>query len=119
MAAFLWANRAIPFLWLAALGGALNLMAISVNGGVMPASASALAAAGVEQQPGEFINSAALAHPKLAFVGDVFAVPSSLPISNVYSVGDLMLVLAALLALHTICGSRLAIGRFAAPPARP
>ena len=35
--------------------------------------------------------------------------------SNVFSVGDVILVVAALLALHCLCGSRLALLRFAAP----
>ena len=118
IAAFLWANRHIAYLWLAALGGALNLAAITANGGVMPADPDALAAAGVHQQAGDFANSTALAHPHLSFLGDVFAVPASWPVSNVFSVGDVILVVAALLALHCLCGSRLALVRFAAPLAR-
>ncbi|HEX7301096.1 MAG TPA: DUF5317 domain-containing protein [Solirubrobacteraceae bacterium] len=106
--AFLWANRHVPYLWLVAIGGGLNLVAIIANGGVMPADPGALAAAGVQQPAGEFANSMALAHPRLSFLGDVFAVPSSWPVSNVFSVGDVVLVVAALLALHRLCGSRLA-----------
>jgi hypothetical protein len=34
------------------------------------------------------------------------------------SVGDVVLVVAALLALHCLCGSRLAFARFASPLAR-
>jgi hypothetical protein len=118
IAAFLWANRHIVYLWLAALGGALNLAAIAANGGVMPADPDALAAAGVHQEAGDFSNSTAVAHPHLSFLGDVFAVPASWPVSNVFSVGDVILVVAALLALHCLCGSRLALARFAAPHAR-
>ena len=113
LAAFLWLNRGVPYLWLAAAGGAMNLLAIAVNGGVMPADPDALATAGVEQVAGEFANSTALAHPHLAFLGDVFAVPASWPVSNVFSVGDVVIVLAALLALHTLCDSRLSLPRFA------
>jgi Family of unknown function (DUF5317) len=43
---FLAANWHLPGMPLVALGGALNLLAISVNGGVMPASPSALAGTG-------------------------------------------------------------------------
>jgi hypothetical protein len=118
IAAFLWANRHIAYLWLAALGGALNLVAIAANGGVMPADPQALAAAGVRQQAGAFANSTVVAHPHVAFLGDVFAVPASWPVSNVFSVGDVVLVVAALLALHCLCASRLALVRFAAPLAR-
>lgn len=109
LAAFLWVNRAIPFLWLAALGGGLNLIAIVANGGVMPADPGALAAAGIEQEAGDFANSTAVAHPHLGFLGDIFAVPSSWPVSNVFSVGDVVLVAAALLAVHCLCGSRLRV----------
>jgi hypothetical protein len=70
----------------------------------------------VEQEAGDFANSTAVAHPHLSFLGDVFAVPASWPVSNVFSVGDVILVAAALLALHCLCGSRLALVRFAAPP---
>jgi hypothetical protein len=115
IAGFVWVNRDVPYVWLAAIGGGLNLIAIAANGGVMPADPDALAAAGIQQQAGDFANSTAVAHPHLAFLGDVFAVPSSLPVSNVYSVGDVILVVAALLALHCVCGSRLALRRFAAP----
>jgi hypothetical protein len=44
---FLVANWHLPGMPLVALGAALNLLAISVNGGVMPASPSALAGAGL------------------------------------------------------------------------
>jgi Family of unknown function (DUF5317) len=115
IAGFVWVNRHVPYVWLAALGGGLNLAAIAANGGVMPADPDALAAAGIQQQAGDFVNSTTVGHPHLAFLGDVFAVPSSLPVSNVYSVGDVVLVVAALLALHCVCGSRLAVRRFAAP----
>ena len=84
----------------------------------MPADPQALEAAGVHQQAGDFANSTAVAHPHLAFLGDVFAVPASWPVSNVFSVGDVVLVVAAMLALHCLCASRLALVRFAAPLAR-
>jgi Family of unknown function (DUF5317) len=118
IAAFLWANRRVPYLWLAGLGGGCNLVATTANGGVMPADPQALSTAGVLQQAGDFANSAAVAHPHLAFLGDVFAVPASWPVSNVYSIGDVVLVTAALLALHCLCASRLALVRFAAPLGR-
>ena len=113
LAAFLWINRSVPYLWLAAAGGAVNLLVIAVNAGVMPADRDALGTAGVAQVPGEFANSTVLAHPHLSFLGDVFAVPASWPVSNVFSVGDVVIVLAALLALHTLCDSRLSLPRFA------
>ena len=84
----------------------------------MPADPQALAAAGAHQQAGDFLDSTAVENPHLAFLGDVFAVPASWPVSNVFSVGDAVLVAAALLALHCLGGSRPALVRFAAPLAR-
>jgi MFS family permease len=108
VAVFLFSNRTVPGLWLIGLGGALNLTAIVANGGTMPASASALASAGlVVNTPGEFINSGVVAAPNLAFLGDIFATPSWLPFANVFSIGDVAIVLGAAIAVHRLCGSRL------------
>jgi hypothetical protein len=101
-AAFLVANRRVPGIWALALGGALNLAAIAANGGVMPASRAALAAAGVPRADG-FENSATLAHPHLAWLGDVIAVPAPWGLGNVLSVGDLVLYAGALILLHRAC----------------
>ena len=106
-AVFLLANRRVPGMALVALGAALNLLAITANGGVMPASADALAAAGLPAAEPGFENSAALADPRLAFLGDVFAIPASWPLSNVFSVGDVCIGAGLAWGLHRICGSRL------------
>jgi hypothetical protein len=105
--AFLAANRHLPFIWAIALGAALNLLAITANGGVMPADADALHRAGWPSVSDQFENSSALPDPKLLFLGDVFAVPRWLPLANVFSVGDVILVLAGIAAVHRLCGSRL------------
>jgi Family of unknown function (DUF5317) len=115
VAVFVVCNRRIPWVWLVALGGALNFAAITANGGVMPASPRALEGAGFALDPEGFVNSGAVAHPHLQFLGDVFWVPSSFPISNVFSVGDVLILLGALLAMHCICASRIAVRRFAVP----
>jgi Family of unknown function (DUF5317) len=103
-------NLDLPFAWLVALGGALNLAAIAANGGVMPASAGALATAGLDPAGGgSFANSDFVEGARLAFLGDVFAIPDGWPGANVFSIGDVLLAAGALLALHTICGSRLGL----------
>jgi hypothetical protein len=99
---FVWANRAIPGVPLLALGGAMNLTAIAANSGVMPTSAWAERAAGLEPT-GVFANSATLAHPHLLWLGDVLPVPLPLGLSNVLSVGDLLLYAGALVLLHRTC----------------
>ena len=58
-------------------------------------------------EPG-FQNSTALAEPRLAFLGDVFSLPASWPLSNVFSIGDVLIALGIVWALHRICRSRLA-----------
>lgn len=104
---FVVANRRLPGMWLIALGGAMNLVAIAANGGVIPASPAAMLAAGRALSHGGFRNSAALVDPNLAFLGDVFALPPPFPFHNVFSVGDLCIVLGAAVALHRICASKL------------
>ena len=104
---FIAGNLRIPGLPLIALGGILNALAIVANHGVMPARPEALHTAGILQAPGEFANSAAVAHPKLWFLGDVFALPAGFPMANVFSVGDLVLVLGCFVLLHRQSASRL------------
>src|SRR5205823_6639530 len=90
---FIWRNRALTGLPLLGLGAALNAVAITANGGTLPASAAALRTAGIVQPPGTFTNSGVLAHPHLRFLGDLFAVPSSWPLANTFSIGDILIVL--------------------------
>ena len=71
----------------------------------MPASASALAASGWRPQPGHFTNSAVVAHPKLAVLGDIFATPRWLPAHDVFSIGDVLIVLAVGLLVYKTCAS--------------
>jgi hypothetical protein len=118
LGAFAWFNRHVAGVLIVALGGALNFLVISLNGGVMPADPGAVASIGRSVPKGEFINSTTLAHPKLAFLGDVIATPASWPVHNIYSVGDCVIVLGVLVLLHVACGSRIVPRRFRlSPPA--
>ena len=74
-------NLRIPGMALIALGAASNLAAIVANGGVMPTTADALAAAGLEPTD-EFSNSAVLDDPALAPLTDIYALPAWLPFST-------------------------------------
>ena len=119
-AVFLAANWRVPGILLTALGAALNLLAIAANGGVMPASPAALASAGLAADDPGFQNSAVLAAPRLAFLGDVFAVPDAWPLSNVFSVGDVLIAVGLAWGVLRVCGSRLVprwTGNPGAPPA--
>ncbi len=106
---FAWANRHIVGVAVMVVGGLANLAAIAANGGVMPASAAALRAAGRPVHSTVFQNSQAVSGARLWFLGDVFAWPAPLPLANVFSVGDVLLVLGAALTLHRVCESRPAL----------
>jgi Family of unknown function (DUF5317) len=101
---FVYANRHLPNLWIAALGGVSNFVAITANGGTMPASKTALAAAGLPVLQNGFDNSGAVAHARLAFLGDIFSFPKGLPLANVFSLGDVLLLIGAAAMLAGICG---------------
>ncbi len=53
---------------------------------------------------------------KLQFLGDVFATPASLPLHNVFSIGDVILLVGVFVLVHVACGSRLVPRRFRARP---
>jgi uncharacterized protein DUF5317 len=105
-AAYAWLNRRVAGIAIAAVGGLCNIVAIAANGGVMPADPDALRTAGMIASDGEFQNSVGIEDARLGWLGDVFAVPASWPVHNVFSFGDVLLVLGVLIGLHTICGSR-------------
>jgi Family of unknown function (DUF5317) len=112
---FLVLNRKIGGLWILMLGAVINAFVIGVNGGVMPANATALRTAGIHPSATEFANSAARPGAHLSFLGDVFALPAPLPLHNVFSVGDVLIVLGAGAILHIASDSRLA-RRFSRSP---
>jgi hypothetical protein len=103
LAAFGWANRRIAGVPVVLAGGALNLIAILANGGVMPADPGVAAAAANTAAPGEFINSAPVDGARLGFLGDVLATPASLPLHNVYSAGDVICLIGLLIVVHAAC----------------
>jgi hypothetical protein len=119
-AVFVWLNRRLPGLVVIALGAASNGITIALNGGQLPASAWAVHAAGVVKDPRDFVNTGVVAHPVLGFLGDVFAWPRPMPLANMFSVGDVLIVLGVGIAVHGLTGSRLYPRRSPAPePAEP
>ena len=97
------ANRRLPGIGFIGAGGLLNGLTIAVNGGTLPASASALRASGFQEKSGQFANSGVLAHPKLPWLGDVVATPSWLPGHNVFSVGDVLIWIGLAWLLWRTC----------------
>lgn len=106
-AVFVVANRRLAGMRMLALGATLNLIAIVANNGVMPASRSALRTAGRLTVSTDFLNTAAVPHPRLLFLGDILAVPHAVPLANVYSIGDVCIAIGVAIAIHGVAGSRL------------
>lgn len=119
--AWLLCNRKLPGLLIAGTGGGMNAVAIVANGGVMPASPDALRIAGIQHTGEHFANSSAVADPRLAFLGDIFAIPTRVGfLANVFSVGDVVLVIGGVLMMHASAGcgwtSRLPGAAWKSPP---
>jgi hypothetical protein len=116
---WVWANRHIAGLPIITLGGLLNGVTIAINGGTLPANPHALARAGIHPVAGDFNNSGILAHPHLAFLGDVFAIPAGWPLANVFSVGDFLILAGLAYGLHRTCDSVLVPTRWRRTVATP
>jgi hypothetical protein len=103
--AWLFLNRALPGLGLAAAGMALNLLVIVANG-AMPVLEGSARTAGVDQR----LESAGLKHERLdddtvlPWLGDAIPVP---PFREVLSVGDVVLALG----LARVVEARMMAGR--------
>ncbi|MFI5225576.1 MAG: DUF5317 domain-containing protein [Candidatus Limnocylindrales bacterium] len=83
-------NIRLTGLPIVALGACLNLVAILANGGVMPATPEALAAAGLGPETNAAFDTRVV-DPALPWLVDRFALPSWLPLANVFSVGDVLI----------------------------
>jgi Family of unknown function (DUF5317) len=102
-AGFLWSNRHLPGAVFVAIGAGSNLAAIAANHGTMPASAWAWHTAGFPTLTGQFENSNVVHNARLAWLGDVFAIPKGWPFANVFSAGDVLIVIAVAYLAHTWC----------------
>ena len=96
---------------------ALNLAAILTNGGRMPATPEAMEAAGLNFAVKH--NSVAAAEPNLSWLVDRFAAPDWVPLTNVYSVGDVIIALGAVVLVFSATGARLPRLPRRAPSSRP
>jgi hypothetical protein len=104
------ANRNMPGVAAFGLGLLLNAAVIGTNGGYMPVSAAAVTAVGdsaslAALERGDHVLKAVLMQPDspLWFLGDVLPVP---PLRKIYSPGDVIAALGALLLVAQGMGSR-------------
>jgi hypothetical protein len=83
-------NLDLPGMPVIVLGAVSNLAAILANGGYMPATREALEAIG-KVESAVYTNSALVEQPALPWLIDRFVLPSWLPFTNVFSIGDVLL----------------------------
>jgi hypothetical protein len=91
-------NVRMPGMAIVAAGALCNLVAITANGGLMPADAGALALAGFSG-PGDHTNSVVLEAPAFEPLTDIYAIPAWLPLANVFSVGDVLIGVGVAVAI--------------------
>lgn len=95
-------NLRLPGLGIIAVGAALNLVAVLANGGAMPSAPEAwLSLNGVAALPVTHFSNSVLIGPDtlFPFLGDVFVWPRPLPFANVFSVGDAIIAVGAVVFL--------------------
>jgi hypothetical protein len=95
-------NLTRPGLVVIAVGASLNLIAVLANGGAMPSAPEAwLALNGVAALPvSHFSNSVLIGSDTLVpFLGDIFVWPRPLPLANVFSIGDAIIAVGAVVFL--------------------
>ena len=93
-------NLRIAGMAIVGLGAISNLAAIIANGGYMPADPGAMAALGAAE-PTTYSNSAVVHDPALWPLTDIFAMPVWMPWSNVFSIGDVIIVVGVIVVIAT------------------
>jgi hypothetical protein len=91
-------NHRIAGMRLIVFGFLLNFIAITLNGGYMPASPEALALSGLPQlSPGQVSSNSIGMGPntQLFFLTDIFAIPKGFLLPNVFSIGDVLITIGA------------------------
>jgi hypothetical protein len=100
--AVLLRNIALPGLAIIAVGAVLNLIPVIANGGAMPSAPEAwLALNGVAALPVSHFSNSVLIGPDtlFPFLGDIFVWPRPLPLANVFSIGDAVIAVGAVVFL--------------------
>jgi uncharacterized protein DUF5317/MFS transporter len=105
---FLGLNVSRPGLWLCGMGLAANSIAIFANGGRMPITLRAWTATGrvaAEITTDGYHTNNVLAgpHTAVAWLGDVFALPSVVPLATAFSVGDFLILFGATVFVCRAC----------------
>ena len=105
---FIALNLRISGFWMVGVGVLANVIAIFANGGSMPVTLQAWRASGADpailRRDGVVANNVlAGPHTHLAWLGDIFAIPSAVPFSNAVSIGDVLIVLGTVAFVYRNC----------------
>jgi Family of unknown function (DUF5317) len=95
-------NLRSPGLVIIAVGSVLNLLAIVANGGFMPSSPDGWRAlTGEAAVPVDSYSNVTLIGPDTVFpfLGDIFVFPEPLPMATLFSIGDALIALGAVVFL--------------------
>ena len=103
-------NVRLPGMPVAGAGMMLNLAAILSNGGHMPALPSAMRDAHLAYS-GVHNNSVREASPNLAWFVDRWAAPGWVPFGNIFSVGDVLIAVGAIVVIAAAMGARVPFRR--------
>ena len=87
-----------------AVGMTSNAAAVAANGGTMPVLPDAMEAAGYSYTTQ--LNSTAVADPNLGWLVDRWAAPEWMPLANVFSLGDVVVALGAVVIVLSAMGVR-------------
>jgi hypothetical protein len=95
-------NRRVAGVPLVAVGMGANVVAIVANGGSTPVLPAAMRDAGADYVTRA--NSTANAEPRLAWLVDRWAAPDWIPLANVFSVGDVVIAVGAMVVVLAAMG---------------
>jgi Family of unknown function (DUF5317) len=98
-------NRRIAGVPVVALGMGSNVVAVVANGGTMPVLPGAMHGAGGSHTT--LHNSTATPDPHLSWLVDRWAAPDWIPLANVFSVGDVIIAVGAVVIVLAGLGVRL------------
>jgi Family of unknown function (DUF5317) len=97
-------NWRIPGMVIIGIGTFCNGFTIAINGGTLPASRAADVAVNLPKHQRGLVNSGVLSHPHLAWLGDRYTSPAFLPLRNVMSIGDMIILAGAIVLVLRVTG---------------
>jgi hypothetical protein len=97
-------NRRVTGVPIVAVGMTLNLVAILANRGTMPVRFAAMHDAG--RADAVQANSTAMSDPSMPWLVDRWAAPDWIPLANVFSVGDMIIAVGAVVIVLAGMGVR-------------